>query len=68
MLVAALGLLVAMLVFQDWLVQRPRLFRRLRTGYLLFTVLFVGFYAMGQLSIVNMLAFGRVMAGGFSRC
>ena len=65
-LVAALGLLVAMLVFQDWLVRRPRLFRRLRTGYLLFTVLFVGFYAMGQLSIVNMLAFGRVMAGGFS--
>ncbi|MBP9035786.1 MAG: 4Fe-4S binding protein [Pseudomonadales bacterium] len=65
-LVAALGLLVAMLVFQDWLVLRPRLFRRLRTGYLLFTVLFVGIYSMGQLSIVNMLAFGRVMAGGFS--
>ncbi len=65
-LLAALGLLVAMLVFQDWLVRRPRLFRRLRTGYLLFTVLFVGFYSMGQLSIVNMLAFGRVMAGGFS--
>jgi polyferredoxin len=65
-LVAALGLLVAMLVFQDWLVLRPLLFRRLRTGYLLFTVLFVGFYSMGQLSIVNMLAFGRAMAGGFS--
>jgi polyferredoxin/Na+-translocating ferredoxin:NAD+ oxidoreductase RnfG subunit len=65
-LVAALLLLVAMLVFQDWLVLHPRLFTRLRNGYLLFTVLFVGFYCMGQLSIVNMLAFGRVMSGGFS--
>ncbi len=65
-LVVALLLLVLLLVFQDWLVLRPRLFRRVRTGYLLFTVLFVGFYSMGQLSIVNMLAFGRALAGGFS--
>jgi polyferredoxin/Na+-translocating ferredoxin:NAD+ oxidoreductase RnfG subunit len=65
-LVIALVLLVVMLVFQDWLVLRPLLFRRLRTGYLLFTVIFIGFYSMGQLSIVNMLAFGRAMAGGFS--
>ena len=62
----ALALLVTMLVFQDWLVVRPRLFTRLRNGYMLFTVFFIGFYSMGQLSIVNMLAFGRVMAGGFS--
>ena len=33
---------------------------------MLFTVFFIGFYSMGQLSIVNMLAFGRVMSGGFS--
>jgi hypothetical protein len=65
-LLGALLLLVAMLIFQDWLVLHPRLFKRLRTGYLLFTVGFIGFYCMGQLSIVNMLAFGRVMAGGFS--
>ena len=63
---SALLLLVAMLVFQDWLVVRPRLFTRLRNGYMLFTVFFIGFYSMGQLSIVNMLAFGRVMSGGFS--
>ncbi|MBP8924516.1 MAG: 4Fe-4S binding protein [Pseudomonadales bacterium] len=63
---AALLLLVTMLVFQDWLVVRPRLFTRLRNGYMLFTVFFIGFYSMGQLSIVNMLAFGRVMSGGFS--
>jgi NosR/NirI family transcriptional regulator, nitrous oxide reductase regulator len=65
-LIAALLLLVAMLVFQDWLVLRPLLFERLRVGYLLFTVGFVGFYCMGQLSIVNMLAFGRALSGGFS--
>lgn len=65
-LLAALGFLVTMLVFQDWLVLRPALFRRVRIGYLLFTVGFVGFYCMGQLSIVNMLAFNHVLAGGFS--
>jgi NosR/NirI family transcriptional regulator, nitrous oxide reductase regulator len=65
-LVLALLLLIGILVFQDWLVVHPRLFTRMRTGYLLFTVFFVGFYSMGQLSIVNMLAFGRAMAGGFT--
>lgn len=62
----ALLLLVSMLVLQDWLVVRPRFFDRLRMGYLFFTVGFVGFYCLGQLSIVNMLAFGRRTAGGFS--
>jgi hypothetical protein len=65
-LVTALVLLVTMLIFQDALVLRPRLFRRLRIGYLVFTAAFVGFYAHGQLSIVNMLAFGRALSGGFS--
>lgn len=65
-LASALLLLVTLLVFQDWLVLYPVLFRRLRIGYLLFTVGFIGFYSMGQLSIVNMLAFAQVFAGGFS--
>jgi NosR/NirI family nitrous oxide reductase transcriptional regulator len=47
-------------------VLRPVLFRRVRIAYLLFTVGFVGFYSMGQLSIVNMLAFNHVLAAGFS--
>ncbi len=65
-LLTALLFLVTVLVFQDWLVLRPVLFRRVRIAYLLFTVGFVGFYSMGQLSIVNMLAFNHVLAAGFS--
>ncbi|MCB1843105.1 MAG: FMN-binding protein, partial [Halioglobus sp.] len=43
-LALALGLLLTILFLQDVLVKRKRLFERLRTGYLLFTVFFIGFY------------------------
>lgn len=65
-LTTALLSLVTLLVFQDWLVVRPVLFRRVRIGFLLFTVGFIGFYCMGQLSILNMLAFAHAFSGGFS--
>ncbi len=62
----ALLLLMTILFFQDWLVKRTVLFHRLRVGYLLFTVFFIGFYCSAQLSVINLLAFFHSLTGGFS--
>lgn len=56
-LVAALAALTLILLFQDWLALHPRLLLYVRDGYLVFTVVFVGWYAMAQLSVVNVLTF-----------
>ncbi len=65
-MVLALLLLLAVLFFQDWLVEHERLFYRLRNMYLLFTVFFIGFYCSAQLSVINLLAFFHSVGGGFS--
>ncbi len=62
----ALLLLLAILFFQDWLVEHTVLFHRLRVGYLLFTVFFIGYYCAAQLSVINLLAFFHSIGGGFS--
>ena len=54
---AALVLLTVILFLQDSLARRPRLLHWVRRGYLLFTVVFIGWYALGQLSVVNVLTF-----------
>ncbi|MDY6978617.1 MAG: 4Fe-4S binding protein [Pseudomonadota bacterium] len=66
--VLALGLLVLLfiLIMQDWLARHPRLLQRLRTGFLLYTVLFIGWYSLAQLSIVNVLTFLRSLFREFS--
>ncbi|MFP3873324.1 MAG: 4Fe-4S binding protein [Thiohalophilus sp.] len=66
--VLVLGLLVLLfiLIMQDWLARHPRLLQRLRTGFLLYTVLFIGWYALAQLSIVNVLTFLRSLFREFS--
>ncbi len=64
-LVFALFLLTAILLFQDWIVRRPTLYEYLRNGYLLFTVFFIGGYALAQLSIVNVLTFVHAFVHDF---
>ncbi|MFA7944083.1 transcriptional regulator NosR [Pseudomonas brenneri] len=54
---AALAVLTVILFLQDSLARRPRLLHWVRRGYLLFTVVFIGWYALGQLSVVNVLTF-----------
>ena len=44
-------------VFQDLIARRRRLYRALRIGFLGFTLGWLGFYAGGQLSIVNLAAY-----------
>lgn len=64
-LAAALLLLTAILFLQDTLAQRPRLLHWVRRGYLSFTVLFIGGYALGQLSVVNVLTFVHALFENF---
>ncbi len=63
---AGLLALTTLLVMQDWLVRRPRLLRRLRMGFLLYTLFFVGWYALAQLSVVNVFTFLYAVAREFS--
>lgn len=61
-----LVLLLVVLFLQDWLARHPSLLRYLRTGYLVFTLFFIGWYALAQLSIVNVLTFVHAVIHEFS--
>jgi transcriptional regulator of nitric oxide reductase len=64
-LVLALGALTTVLVLQDGLARRRRLYRIVRLGFLGFTLAWLGWYAGPQLSVVNILAFAQALMTGF---
>lgn len=66
LLLLGLVLLTCILLFQDYLARRPTVLRRIRTGFLAYTLFFIGWYAMGQLSIVNVLTFVQAITHQFS--
>jgi polyferredoxin len=57
--VLAGGLLTlnVILLFQDWFARKPKLLGIVRRAFLLYTVFFIGWYALAQLSIVHVLTF-----------
>ncbi|MDR3439371.1 4Fe-4S binding protein [Telmatospirillum sp.] len=61
----ALVILTLIFFFQDWLVRRPRLAGLLRSCFLLFTLLWIGWYADAQMSVVNILAVANALLTGF---
>ena len=63
--IAAVLVLTLIFFFQDWLVKRPTLFAWVRRGYLLFTLVWLGWYANAQLSVVNVLTFFNSLVTGF---
>ncbi|CAD7038207.1 regulatory protein NosR [Pseudorhizobium endolithicum] len=63
---AALLVLTGIFFFQDWLVKRPTLFAWVRRGFLLFTLVWLGWYANAQLSVVNVLTFVNSLITGFN--
>ena len=65
LLVAGLGVLMVILTFQDWIVKRKRLFESLRVGFLIYTLVFIGWYGLAQLSVVNVLTFIQSMLHDF---
>jgi NosR/NirI family transcriptional regulator, nitrous oxide reductase regulator len=61
---AALALLALVLARPSRLVADEKRLARFRTGYLLFTLLFIGWFAQGQLSIVNITALLQALLAG----
>ena len=66
LLLVALALLAWALGKPRWLSSSPQRLQRFRTGYLLFTLGFIGWYAQGQLSIVNITAVLQAVVAGRS--
>jgi NosR/NirI family nitrous oxide reductase transcriptional regulator len=64
--VAALGALTLIFFFQNALVRRPRFYVWVRRFYLLFILVWLGWYANAQLSVVNVLTFANSLLTGFS--
>jgi len=64
-LAVALVALTLIFFFQDWLVEHPILFERLRTSFLLFSIFWLGLYAKAQLSVVNVFTFVHEVLTGF---
>ncbi len=57
--VLVLGLVYVTLIMAlgDWLARFPKLLLYLRNGFLVYTLFFIGWYLLGQLSVVNVLTF-----------
>jgi len=64
-LAVMLVVLAAVLVFQDTVTAHGTFYYRLRTGYLLLTLVFLGLVANAQLSVVNVLTFVHALLSGF---
>ena len=64
-LAVMLVVLAGILVFQDTVTAHGKFYYRLRTGYLLLTLVFLGMIANAQLSVVNVLTFIHALLSGF---
>ncbi len=64
-LCTALAVLMVILFLQDTFTKYPRFLHWLRRVYLVFTVVFIGWYALGQISVVNVLTFVHALFENF---
>lgn len=64
-LVVALIILTGILIFQNAIVVRSTWHRWLRLGFLTFVLLWLGWYASAQLSVLNVLTFTQALLTGF---
>lgn len=64
-LLVGLSFLSLILVFQDWLARHPKLLLYVRDGFLVYTLIFIGWYGLAQLSVVNVLTFTQSAMHGF---
>ncbi|WP_036270321.1 NosR/NirI family protein [Methylobacterium sp. WSM2598] len=62
---AALLVLTGIFFFQDALVKHPHTYVWVRRAFLLFTLVWLGWYANAQLSVVNILTFTSALVTGF---
>ena len=64
-LLVGLAVLTAILLFQDALARHPNFLVVVRRGFLIYTVFFIGWFALAQLSIVQVLTFLHAAMSGF---
>ncbi|MGM0982016.1 MAG: transcriptional regulator NosR [Pseudomonadota bacterium] len=65
-LLAGLLVLTGIMLFQDVLARHPKILRPLRLGFLVYTLVFIGWYSLAQISVVNILTFTNSLISGFS--
>lgn len=65
-LLVAIGILTLIFFFQNLLVQNERVYLWVRRSYLLFILVWLGWYANAQLSVVNVITFTSALITGFS--
>ncbi|VAV89379.1 Nitrous oxide reductase maturation protein NosR [hydrothermal vent metagenome] len=64
-LLLAIFLLTILFFAQNQLVKYRALTDRIRLGFLIFTLFYIGYYAQAQLSVVNVFVFVNAMLSGF---
>ncbi len=64
-LIISMILIIIVIFLQDWLVKFPRFLHTFRRAFLIYTVLFVGWYSLGQVSVVNVLTFMKALMSDF---
>ncbi|CAH0991524.1 hypothetical protein SIN8267_01630 [Sinobacterium norvegicum] len=64
-LIISMMLILVVIFLQDWMVKFPRSLHIFRRIFLIYTVLFVGWYSLGQVSVVNVLTFTQALMTGF---
>ena len=64
--ITMLAVLTVIFFFQDWLVRRPVLFKWVRRSYLVVTLVWLGWIANAQLSVVNVFTFVNALITDFS--
>ncbi|WP_425603418.1 4Fe-4S binding protein [Ruixingdingia sedimenti] len=65
-LAAMLAVLTAAFFFQSWTTRNERVFYWFRMGFLTVTLVYLGWYANAQLSVVNLMALFGAFVSGFS--
>jgi NosR/NirI family transcriptional regulator, nitrous oxide reductase regulator len=65
-LIFSLIILTAVLLFQDVVVKFPVFLERFHIGFLIFTIGFIGYYTLAQLSVVNVLTFVHSLMHDFN--
>lgn len=64
-LVVGLAVLFTILIFQDWLARHPNALNRVRNAFHVYTLFFIGWYGLAQLSVINVLTFTNSVMSGF---
>lgn len=64
-LLVGLTALTFILMFQDWLARHPTALIRVRTGFNVYALFFLGWWGLAQLSVINVLTFVNAAIHGF---